>query len=464
MTHKLSILIVEDEPDLRRGVELALKTEFKVLGVGSYAEAATAIKQQDFDLAVLDMMLGGAESGLDVLRLLKQTAPSTQAIMLTGMDDLAVARQALALGAFDYLSKPLDAEHLLHTLRSAAEKKNLKNQLAAFKDQLQNHAADFVADSVAMGPLVSALPAAAQSEVPVLLLGESGTGKEVLAQLIYKLSGRSGAFVAIHCGAIPENLMESALFGVEKGAYTDAGESRPGKFELAQNGVLFLDEVGTMPLSLQIKLLRVLQEKSFERVGGTRSITSNVKVIAATNEALRDRSDRGEFRLDLYHRLAGVVLTLPPLRERGADILTLARQTLERCSRKYHKPFKHLDSMVEKALLNYAWPGNVRELQHVIEQSVLLHSGNALSAGMLPDELWQQQPTAPANSTVSEAECFRVETDDYKTASEAFERFLLKRALAKCNGNQSKAAVLMNISRSTLTSKLAVLGLGSEKP
>ncbi len=460
---KPCILLVEDEADLRRSVELALKSEYRVCSCGSYADTLALLKKESFDAAVLDVMLGGPQSGLDILKTLHEKYPQLPAIMLTGMQDLDIARSALQLGACDYLNKPLDARLLLHTLQNALKQNQQEKRLAAFKSLLAEFETDLVADSPAMARVLSALSAAAESQVPVLLCGESGTGKEVLAKILYQLSRRSGPLVTLHCGAVPEALLEGILFGVERGAYTDAHDSRTGKLEQAHEGVLFLDEIGTMPLLLQSKLLRVLQDFKFEKVGGTKSIEVSVKVIAACNENLSKLIDEGKFRLDLYHRLAGLVIELPPLRDRGQDILTLARQQLQRCARKYNKPFIAFDPMAEKLLLNYPWPGNVRELMHTVEQSVLLNVGQTLSAGMLPKSVWTQDPKVlDKPSKVNLEDNFKIEGDTYKNNCDAFESFLIRRALKKTGGNQSRAAELMSISRTTLSSKISALGLNLE--
>ncbi len=436
-----TILVVDDDPGFRRLLETILKGEgYEVEEAGSAGEARRAGARRRFDLVISDLKLPDGD-GLQVLRWWKENAPETPVIMITGFGTVATAVEAMKLGAADYLGKPLVSPDELRLLvRRVLDQRQVAVECGLLREE---QAARFACDTlVAADPKMARLLEMARKVAPtnatVLILGESGTGKEVIARCIHHNSPRAGkVFVAVNCAALSATLIESELFGHEKGAFTGAVAQHQGRFERAHGGTLFLDEIGELDSNLQAKLLRVLQERTFERVGGSRQITVDVRVIAATNRELKQAVAENRFREDLYYRLNAFPLEVPPLRERPSDIPELARFFLDRAARNLGKPPLALAGGAARALGAYAWPGNVRELENLMERMAILCEGT-LEAEDLP--LTAAGPARPV-------------------LLEDIERQAIMDALEANGGNRTKTARQLGISLRTLLYRLKDYGI-----
>ncbi len=437
----MKVLIVEDDPSQRAALAAFLKRRGdEVMEVGSVAEV-----QQDFgplDVALVDQRLPDG-TGLEVLRILKARDPELPVILMTAYATVETAVEAMKNGAFDYLMKPVDLGRLMMLLRRATERREMQEEIRTLRMALQRSQGpelpEIFAESPAMKEILSVVQRVAPTDATVLITGESGTGKEVIARLIHRLSGRKGQFVAVSVAALPETLVEAELFGFEKGAFTGATTSKPGRFELAHQGTLFLDEIGELPPSVQVKLLRVLQEKEVVRLGSDRPRTVDVRIVAATNRDLRALVQQGSFREDLFYRLNVVHLHLPPLRERKEDLIPLAEYFIQKFAREMHKPVKGLAPETRYLLLQYSWPGNIRELENVIERAVVLTRHTHLLPEDLPREIVQPQEDSGsvAVPTLSDVE-----------------RQHIQHVLWLTHGNLSEAARLLGIHRNTLRAKI----------
>src|SRR6202045_3402026 len=377
------LLLVEDKPELRAMLRKALeRTGYEVDEAPDGSAAVAKVRARRYLLVLTDLKLPGC-SGLDVLRESKIADPSIPVIPMTAYGSVEEAVVAMKEGAFDFIQKPVDLDHLKLLLERAAGQQELLRENLLLREE---YAARYgfpriVGEHPAMKDASSMTQRVAATDSTVLLLGESGTGKELFARAIHHLSPRANhPFVALNCAAIPEGLVENELFGHERGAYTGAGARKIGKLELAHRGTLFLDEIGELPLAIQSKLLRVLEEKRFERVGGTQEIEVNVRIITATNKDLRAAVADKSFREDLFFRISPVPITIPPLRDRGDDVLLLAEHFLERFKREFRKPALALTEDARERLLTYPWPGNVRELQNAIERAAILANGSAIDS------------------------------------------------------------------------------------
>jgi DNA-binding NtrC family response regulator len=443
-TERIGVLVVEDDLDfallLREELEARGTTE--VEHTASVAEAREKLRGGGIDVAVLDLQLPDG-SGLDVLRDIAGESLPVEALVLTGHAEVPSALEAMKLGAYDYLSKPPRLEELFVLVAKAAEKARLRRENVALRFRLRRHesAHGFVTDDAATKQLLATLERAAPSPMPVLVHGETGTGKELLARALHDGSPRAGnPFVPINCAALPETLIESELFGHERGAFTGAIERKTGLFEVATRGTVFLDEIGELTLPLQSRLLRVLETQEFFRVGGTRPVKVDVRVVSATNRDLRAEVQAGRFREDLYYRLNGVNLRVPPLRERRGDIPLLARHFLERGG-----SGRKLDDGAVEALVAYDWPGNVRELEMVIGRAALLCPGSSIKGEDLPLEI---RPRAAP----------RVLRTDL-TLAEMEKEYVLS-ALEKHRGHRGRTAEVLGIDPKTLYNKLRTWGVG----
>jgi DNA-binding NtrC family response regulator len=381
-TAGIRMLVVEDDKALSEIVceELRARGHMAV-AAETVAEGLEQLKQSEFEVALVDLMLPDG-SGIDILKKIAEEGLATEAIVLTGYATVDTAIQAMKLGAYDYVTKPARMEELEVLVAKAAEKSRLRRENSHLRRRLEGHspADGIVTDDATMHELMATLERVAPSDLPVLIQGESGTGKELIARAVHRLSARNiQPFVAINCGAVPETLLESELFGHEKGSFSGALSRKPGLFEVADKGVLFLDEIGEVSPAVQVKLLRALETKEFFRVGGTRPVRTDVRVVSATNKNVKTEMQEGRFREDLYYRLNGVTIKLPPLRERKADIPLLARHFLDRYAAK-----KKLTARAIEALQTYSWPGNVRELQMVMQRAAILTSSDTLDAPDLP--------------------------------------------------------------------------------
>ena len=453
------ILIIDDEAFIRENVERILGEEgYQVLSAAGGTEARELVSEEDVDLVLLDLNLG-TEDGLEVLKELKRIDPELLVIIITGFGSVESAVDALKLGAFHYMKKPFKADALrvivklaLQTQILKREVRNLrKGDLELFENIPLVGAGSGLKEIIRQAREVAKFPLST-----VLLTGESGTGKELVARTIHHLSERREApFIEINCASMPVNLLESELFGHEKGAFTDANQRKPGLFEEANKGTIFLDEIGEMDISIQAKLLRVLEDRKIRRVGGTRNIEIDVRVIAATNRNLRDGIREGTFREDLYYRLNVFPLHLPALRERREDIPVLVKYYLDRYSRTFSRTFQDVSPEALALLERHDWPGNIRELKNVIERTCIMHNGPLLLPEHLPRELLPQGAADQPKTT-------DVLTDlalGLEAATDRYERQLIEGALAATGNNVLQAAQLLRIPRGTLRYKMARHGL-----
>ena len=463
-----NILVVDDQDSIRHFVSKALEDQgYSVQAVASLREARAALERDLPDLAIFDLKLPDG-TGIELLREIKRAQPEAPVILMTAFGELETAVEAMSAGAFWFVKKPFQNEELLALVARALEShkvwlelKRLRRSAFADEDYLHSSSpamqeAYAIAEQVARGDTTS-----------VLIEGESGTGKEYFANLIHRMSARHDKpFVEINCAAIPSELLESELFGHEKGAFTDARAQKLGLMELANGGTLFLDEIGEMNPMLQVKLLRVLERRNFKRVGGTKDISVNLRIISATNQDLERMVKEGSFREDLYYRLKVVPLYVPPLRERKEDILPLSRLFMDRFARQFKKPFRDIAAATERLLMEYPWPGNIRELKNLFERTVLLEAGEVLE----PHHLKLNPRSRPvADATVGQR------VDEYLNGStlaqgipfealiEELERALILRASYATNWNQSRTAELLKLKRDKLRYRMKLYDIRPER-
>lgn len=447
------VLIVEDDPVQQALLKESLESRgFHVLVASSGEEALETMEQETPDLVLLDQRLPGI-SGFEVLQWIREHHPWVPVLMITAFGEIPLAVEAMKQGAFHYLTKPVDLRELESLMRRALEHSALLRENQILRETLASTVPEtpVIYVSSAMQEVMSFVARVAPTDATVLITGETGTGKELIARVIHQLSPRaSRPWVAVNIAALPETLIESELFGHEKGAFTGADRPRVGKFEAAHRGTLFLDEVGELPASTQVKLLRFLQEHVIERLGSNRPIPVDVRVIAATNRDLEALVQEGKFRQDLYYRLNVIHIHLPPLRERREDILPLARYFLERYAKKHGKPVREFSQEALEALLRYDFPGNVRELQNLIERAVVLSRTEYVTVqDLFPG-------TRPGLDPAS--------TGTLDERLQAFERQLILDALKKAGGVQTKAAELLGLSERALRYRMQRLGLKGPRP
>jgi two-component system response regulator AtoC len=465
-----TILLVEDERTLARAMK-AFLAEY-----GYETELATDVEQAlellgriSPDVVFTDVRLPGTLTGIDLLRRIREIDPSIPVIVMTAFGTIEGAVEAVKLGAFDYLKKPVDLEELRLLADRARETSQLKQELSYYRRRAAGGApiSGIVGDSPSMRAVLEQIRqiAALPETPPVLITGETGTGKGLVARSIHAAGIRaSKPFIEVNCTALPATLMEAELFGYERGAFTDAKESKLGLFEAAEGGFIFLDEVGDLELSLQGKLLKAVEERTTRRVGGLRDRRIDVRILAATNRDLEREAQRERFRRDLYFRLAVILLRLPPLRERGEDVLQLAELFLARFSSKYGREVRHIDAEARRTLLTYPWPGNVRELSHVIERAVLWSRGPRLDLEHLALDVPQVAPASEVPSAGDgTAGDLKAPPDSVYpppgTDLEQWERMMIERALQEAEGNQTRAAQRLGISRDTLRYRLKKHGI-----
>jgi len=455
------VLLVEDRDSLRVMLRSALEAEgFSVEEAADGARAIKALGTGRYLAVVTDLKLPGAD-GHEVLAAARDADPNLPVIVMTAYGTIEDAVGAIKGGAFDFLPKPVEPDHLVLLLRRAVERKALLEENLLLKEEFAERLGfpRIIGESPALVEVSRQIQKAAPTDATILIEGESGTGKELFARAVHHLSPRKDApFVAINCAAIPETLIENELFGHEKGAYTGAATARPGRIELADRGTLFLDEIGELSPAVQAKLLRVLQERTFERVGGNRTLSVNVRVVAATNRDLRRATAKGAFREDLYFRLAVVVLTVPPLRERRGDIPALAAHFLERYRRELGRERLAYSAAATEALKAHAWPGNVRELANCVERAAILTDGDLIEPLHLGlggavrggDEIEELCRAVTAEGSLDEVGA---------GARDLAETVAIRRALDRAGGNKARAAQLLDVNYKRLLARIRDLGI-----
>ena len=457
------LLLVEDKAELRGVLRKALeRAGWKVDEAADATAAIEKARGMRYLLVLTDLKLPGG-SGLDVLRQVKDADPDIPVILMTAYGSVEEAVTAMKEGAFDFIQKPVDLDHLKLLVARAARQQDLLRENLVLREE---YAARYgfpriVGEHPSIKAAAQQVQKVAATETTVLLLGESGTGKELFARAIHHLSKRSQQpFVALNCAAIPEGLVENELFGHEKGSYTGAGARKMGKMELAHHGTLFLDEIGELPLMTQAKLLRVLEERRFERIGGTQAVDVDARILCATNKDLEAAVAGKTFRDDLYFRIAAVPLTIPPLRDRGDDVLMLASHFLERYCRELSKPGLKLSEGARERMLAYPWPGNIRELQNAIERAVILANGTAIQAADLRLPAPRPEPgEVPAGAVGEEFSWEGTLEEVVQRASTRVERSKIGAVLRACKWNKTRAAEQLGISYKTLLNKIRDLGI-----
>ncbi|HEY8055543.1 MAG TPA: sigma-54 dependent transcriptional regulator [Terriglobales bacterium] len=460
-----TLLLVEDKHELRAMLRTALEGEgYQVAEAADGTAALRALRQAQYAAVLTDLKLPG-ENGLQVLHAARELSPTTPVIIMTAYGSIEEAVLAMKDGAFDFVQKPLDLSHLMLLLGRAIAQQKLLRENVLLKEEFSARYGfpKIIGEHETMRRAAAALQRIAPTDTTALLLGESGTGKELFARAVHQLSPRAGeAYVAINCAAIPETLVETELFGHEKGAFTGASARKLGKFELAHRGTIFLDEIGELPLTVQAKILRVLEERQFERVGGVQTVQVDVRIVAATNRDLELAARDKQFREDLYFRLSSFPILIPPLRDRGRDVLALAENFLQQFCREFRKPSLRLGPMVEKALLEYRWPGNVRELQNAIERAVILSEGGEIKAADLQLRDLRRAPQAGGDGLglPADFDWGGALSDVLDRASLALERRLLLEALEACRWNKQMAAERLQIPYKKLLARVQATGLG----
>jgi DNA-binding NtrC family response regulator len=464
----LRLLIVDDEEAARYGMRRALTTfGYNVSEAGSAEAARLLLKQQEPDLLLLDVNLPGM-NGLDFLRELKSSnGHGPLVIIVTAHGSERMAVEAVKAGAHDYLSKPFELDDLRLVIKNAAETLQLRRENYSLRRRIEverSQRGALIGNSEAMQRVRAMIEKVSETDATILVRGESGTGKELVAREIHERNSvrHNGAFVAVNCAALPSELIESELFGHEKGAFTGATGKREGKFEQADGGTLFLDEIGDMSSNVQAKLLRALEERTIERLGGNESIPVDVRIVSATHRPLEQEIAAGNFRADLFYRLRVVTIEIAPLRERREDIPVLAETFLRLATERYELPQRPLSQGALKRLVEYNWPGNVRELKNTIDRAVIMAEGDEVNARDLPDEITAGLLASPmTEGDESESGAVRVPfTADFREDRREFERRYITRCLEHTQGNVTRAAEILAMHRQSLQHKLRQLGLG----
>ncbi|MBS7260766.1 MAG: sigma-54-dependent Fis family transcriptional regulator [Treponema sp.] len=441
---KSTILTIDDEENIRSGLCDNFELEgYEVKQAANGKDGLALVKKGDIDLVITDLRMDGI-SGEEVVRHITTENPGIPVIVLTGHGSIDDATKAIKMGAYDFLTKPLDLDHLNKIVKNALEGRELKLQKKQLENELEKKKAlsEMVGKSSVLKSVMEKITRVAPSKATVLITGESGVGKEGVADAIHALSPRKDKpLIKVHCAALSESLLESELFGHEEGAFTGADKMQKGRFELAHGGTIFLDEIGEISQSVQVKLLRVIQNRQFERVGGEKTIDVDVRIIAATNRNLEEEVKAGRFREDLYYRLNVVSVQVPPLRERKEDIPLLVSSFLERFNEENGKNVKGFDSKAKSALSNYSWPGNIRQLQNVVEGCVAMSVSDTVKLADLPDYLQNGSGDKAISIPLG-------------TSMEEAEMIIINETLAFCGGNRSKCAEVLGIGRKTLYRKL----------
>ncbi|XXT23430.1 sigma-54 dependent transcriptional regulator [Sorangium sp. So ce429] len=443
------VLVVDDEENLRLVVRTFLKRDgYEVEAVSSGEEALVMVETFGPDVILTDVRMPKM-GGLDLLATLKAKGNEATVIVMSAYGNVDLAIEAMKAGAYDYIQKPFKAEEVLLTLRKAEEREALRRENRALRQEIrrENFFEEILAKSPPMQAIFKTIAKVAEYKTTALITGESGVGKELVARAIHRRSSRRGGpFVAVNCGAIPENLLESELFGYKRGAFTDAMNDRAGLFEQANHGTLLLDEIGELPLSLQVKLLRVLQEETIRRLGDNRDLKVDVRILAATHRDLSAETQAGRFREDLFYRINVLPIAIPPLRERREDIPILLDHFLARNNARFGMNIRGFEPEARRLLLEYRWPGNVRELENTVERAMVLCEGERIGEADLPERIREARDPIQMQLTSGEL--------SIKKTSRVIEEILIRRALQKTKGNRTKAAEVLEISHRALLYKI----------
>ena len=459
---QLSVLVIDDDQSLRKSIGLNLENAgYQVVLAADGLDALSLMQRQRFQIVLCDLKMPRLD-GLQFITRCKAVTPEVAIVLMTGFGSDALALEAISAGAYDYISKPFSVDQLLLVLRKLEIRKELKGEAEPVAPESGKRAnfPKIIAKSQIMQDIFETVHRLANYNTTVLIVGESGTGKELIAQALHHHSPRKGkAFIAINCGAIPEHLMESELFGHKKGAFTDATVDKVGLFEEANGGTIFLDEIGEMPLHLQVKLLRALQEQQIRRVGDGEVRTIDVRVVAATLRNLEDDVRRGRFRDDLFYRLNVVTIDVPPLRDRPEDIPALIQHFLKKHNKRLNLKIQEVEPPAMKCLLSYHWRGNVRELENCIERAMVLSESNKVDLESLPPQLVQDTQGVKNGALLEQ-----IDQDDLsvKKRTRALEMQLILKALERTGGNRTHAAKILEISHRALLYKLKEYGIGKE--
>lgn len=457
-----TLLIVDDEETILRQLEWGFKQDFNVVTATTPEEALGTVKAKKPGLMILDLSLSEDPAQLEGFHVLEsslQVTPTLKVIVITGHDERENALEAISKGAYDFYAKPVVIEELRIMLNRAAKLLSLEEELAALRRRTgeQHEFEGIIAMSKEMVSVFDTVKRVAPTDVTILITGESGTGKELVASAIHRRSPRRDKpFVPINCGAIPENLLESELFGHEKGSFTGAHASRPGKFEVADGGTIFLDEIGELPLTLQVKLLRFLQDQVIERIGGRQPIEVDVRIIAATNRDLKGMIEQRTFREDLFYRINTIGVDLPPLRERGDDVMLLAMYFLNRYNGEFSKNIRGLSESAQETLHRYPWPGNVRELENRVKRAVIMAPAKIIQPEDMDLAYHGDLPENESHQTVN------IQRKTLREARDDLEHRLVTRALLNSTGNVSAAAQELGVSRPTLHDLMKKYGINPE--
>ncbi len=452
MPHKSKILLIDDELESCKALSHLLNQAGYEVAISDSGESAlTLLESQPFDLIISDLFLPGI-SGIDILKQIKDESPETGVILVTGKASAETAVEAMKEGALDYITKPFNFEHLKIQVIKALEKNRLVLENRYLRQQLHGRYRldNIIGTSQAMQQVFRRMDKVSKTDSTILILGASGTGKELVARAIhYNSSRKNKPFLAINCGAIPADLLESELFGHVKGAFTSAFTDKPGKFEVANGGTIFLDEIGNMPQQLQVKLLRVLQEHEIERVGSSQKIHLNIRLISATNIDLQEQVKMGQFREDLYYRLNVIPIHLPPLKERRGDIPQLARFFTDKICKEMKRPQISISADAIQAMETYAWPGNVREMENIIERTIALTDKLVIDRDELPSDIGGEIPNTALSSPIMTNKGI-----DMNKVITDIEREMILQAMEIGNGVKARAANLLKINRTTLVEKI----------
>jgi two-component system, NtrC family, response regulator AtoC len=444
------ILAVDDDPNMQESYKVLLEDKYNLFVAGTGKEATSILKKEAVDIVLLDIILPDA-NGIDLLKKIKETTDA-EVIMVTAVKTVRTAIEAVKNGAYDYVTKPFDIDDLSENIKKLLEKQNLTKEIISLKAEIRPFVFEsMVGKSVQMKKIFDLIKEVGKNQSTVLITGESGTGKELIARAIHSSSPRRDKpFIAVDCATIPEHLVESELFGHEKGSFTDATVQKTGRFELANFGTLFLDEIGNLPLDIQAKILRVIEERELVRVGGVKTIKIDVRILAATNMDLKKAVTEKKFREDLFYRLNVIPLFVPPLRERREDIILLINHFITVFNKEFGKNIKGIAKEAMELLINYNWPGNIRELRNIIERLVALQNEDVIAQDRLPLDMLLYKNEAPLEYT---------DKVSLKDARYEFEKQFILKVLEKTNWNQTKAAKLLGIHRNALVYKINMFKL-----